>query len=505
MFLRRFTFCAFFATVFTAAQAQQLDATFDLVRFRATDKQNMVELYCSVNGNSVVYKKVPGGFQATVALEIQASDSVGVRHFDKLLLKSPVVSDTAVFLPTFNLQKRIFLLNGKYGFAIKAQDANSAKPASNIEIPLQVAYKNDAVQFSDIQLVETYSLSSERNDYTKNGYKLASYVSNFYPKGMNVLKFYTEIYNAESVLGKGKSMVVFYRIVPTRDNLAKLTIAGQRVLKAAPVNVLLQELDIATLASGNYELFMEVRNEENKVVATQRRLIQRSNPLTVNEEVAINTIAPDTEIPAAFASLDSTKSDLYLLSLKPIANATEGTFIEKVAKNGSNFQKKSYLYAFWKKRDDANPEKAWLEYKKRIEEVERSFANQTFRGYETDQGRVFLQYGPPNKISDERNDVNRPVQNSDTRPYQIWQYYQLGEQRNRMFAFVELNLGNSYELVHSTANGEIVNAEWRALAGHKFKGANAPGGYDRNAENGRNFDRDGNEISTPGQRLPQSR
>ncbi|MFC5269420.1 GWxTD domain-containing protein [Adhaeribacter terreus] len=508
MFSKRFTFLAIFATVFAAAQAKQLDATFDLVRFKATDKQNMVELYCSVNGNSVIYKKVPGGFQASVALEVQAADSAGIRHFDKLLMKSPVVSDTAVFQPAFNLQKRIFLPNGNFNFSIKAKDANSTQAASNIELPLKVSYKKDAVQLSDIQLIDSYSKSSEKNDYTKNGYKLVSYVSNFYPKGLNKLSFYTEIYNAENVLGKEKPMVVFYRIIPTRDNLAKLTIAGQKVMKAAPANVLLQELDITTLASGNYDLFVEVRNEENKVVATQRRLIQRSNPLTINEEVALNAVAPDlkdTELPPAFASLDSTKFDLYLYSLKPISNTTEGAFIEKVAKNGSNFQKKSYLYNFWKKRDDENPERAWLEYKTRIEAVEKSFANQTFHGYETDQGRVYLQYGPPSKISDERTDVNRTSRNTDSRPYQIWQYYTLGDQRNRMFAFVEMNLGNSYTLLHSTAKGEVNNVAWRAQARYKYAGSKNPSGFDRDSEQGSHLDSEGNEKQTPGQRLPQNR
>jgi GWxTD domain-containing protein len=506
MFLKRFTFLAFFATVFTAAQAKQLDATFDLVRFKATEKQSMVELYCSVNGNSVVYKKVPGGFQASVALEVQACDSVGIRHFDKLLMKSPVVTDTTIFQAAFNLQKRIFLPNGNYKFAIKAKDANSSQPVSNIDLPLLVGYKSNAIQLSDIQLIDTYSKTSEKNEYTKNGYKLVSYVSNFYPKGLNTLTFYTEIYNAEQVLGKDKPMVVYYRLVPHRDNMAKLTIGGQKVMKAAPANVLLNELDITTLASGNYDVLVEVRNEENKVVATQRRQIQRSNPITIKEEVAMNTVvaASDSILPPAFAKLDSTKYDIYLLSLKPKANATEGVFIDKVVKNGSNFQKKSYLYNFWKKRDSENPEKAWLEYKKRIEDVEKSFANQTFHGYETDQGRVYLQYGPPSKISDERTDINRMSTNTDTRPYQIWQYYSLDDQRNRMFAFVQISLGNSYSLVHSTARGERTNVAWRSLARQRFKGA-GDGSKDNDSAIGRDYDNEGNEIKARTQRMPQNR
>ena len=300
MFLKRFTFLAFFATIFTSASAQQLDATFDLVRFKASDSQNMVELYCSVNGNSVVYKKVSGGYQAVVALELQISDSTGVKYFDKLNLKSPLVADTAGLMAPFNLQKRYFLKNGNYKFAGKAKDVNSAKPGSDIEVPLSVNFDKSKVEISDIQLLESYEKSVEKNDYTKSGMKLVSYVSSFYPKGFDRLKFYLEIYNTEAVVGKDKSVVVFYRLVPTRDNMAKLTIGGQKVQKTAPVNVFMQDVDISTVASGNYELFIEVRNAENKTIASQRRFIQRSNPAEVNPDGTVAAATPRNESAAGF-------------------------------------------------------------------------------------------------------------------------------------------------------------------------------------------------------------
>jgi GWxTD domain-containing protein len=491
MFLKRFTFLALFATVFSSVQAQQLDATFDLLRFKASETQNMAELYVSVNGNSVVYKKVTGGYQASVALELQIADSAGVKYFDKLNLKSPLVKDTAGFKAPFNLQKRYFLKNGKYTFTGKAKDVNSAKAASAIDFPLNVNFDKTKVQISDVQLLESYEKSAEQNDYTKSGLKLVSYVSSFYPKGFDRLKFYTEIYNTEAVLGKDKPMVIFYRLVPDRDNKAKLTIGGQKLQKAAPVNVFMQDIDISSLESGNYQLFIEVRSEDNKTVATQTRYIQRSNPQADQPELAGNLKLED--LPAAFSTnLDTTKLNLYLNSLRPLSNAAEGNSIEGLTKSATLLQKENYLYAFWRKRSAADPEKAWADYKVRIDYVEKTFANKTFHGYESDLGRVYLQYGPPNKISNERNDINRPVQNTDVKPYLIWQYYQLASQSNRVFVFVQQNLGNSnYALVHSTANGEVTNNEWRRLIEQKFMRV------DRNSRSDRTFDREGNETSTP--------
>jgi GWxTD domain-containing protein len=466
MFLKRFTFLAIFATVLSTASAQKLDATFDLVRFKASENQNMAELYCSVNGNSVVYKKITGGFQATVALELQIADSAGVKYLDKVNLKSPVVPDTNGLQVPFNLQKRYFLKNGNYTFSAKARDVNSKNPASSIESPLVVKFRKDKVQASDIQLLESYAKSTENSDYTKSGLKLISYVSSFYPKGFDRLKFYTEVYNTEEVLGKDQQIVIFYRLVPNQDNPAQLTIGGQKVQKTATVNIFLQDIDISKVESGNYQLFIEVRSADNKTIATQYRFIQRSNPQAEQPELAGNL--QETDLPAAFSTnLDSAKLNLYLRSLRPLSNSAEGSSIESVAKTGTKLQKQNYLYAFWRKRSASDPEKAWANYQERIEYVEKTFGNKTFHGYETDLGRVYLQYGPPNKISNERTDVNRTSSQSfNSKPYQIWQYYQLASQSNRVFVFLQQNTGNNnYSLVHSNANGEVSNETWRQQLG----------------------------------------
>ena len=487
MFFKRFTFLVLFSTVFTFASAKKLDATFDLVRFKAAENKNMVELYCSVNGNSVVYKKVPNGFQASIALEVLISDSVGVRAAEKLLLKSPVVKDTAGLQAPFNVQKRFFLPNGNFKFTGKAQDVNSNQPASQIEAPLVANFKSDKVQFSDVQLLENYEKSAEKNEYTKSGYKLVSYVSNFFPKGLNKLKFYTELYNAEKIIGKDKQMVVFYRIVPSRDNLAKVTIASQKIMKTAPVNALITELDISTLNSGNYELVLEVRNEENQILAYQTRYIQRSNPQTATEQLAKNTNG--NELPATFSTnLDTTNLKLYIRALRPIADAAEQGMLETVEK-ATTLQKQNYLYSFFKKRSETNPEHAWLEYLGYIEFVEKNYGCPGSPGYNSDMGRVYLQYGPPDLLSTERNDVNRPINNSDTKPYQIWQYYNLEKQRNGEFVFLQRNLGNcNYILVHSTAKGEVFDLAWR----NQTQGISSRRG--RANEGVQQYDRQGNPI-----------
>ena len=77
------------------------------------------------------------------------------------------------------------------------------------------------------------------------------------------------------------------------------------------------------------------------------------------------------------------------------------------------------------------------------------------KGYLTDRGRVYLQYGAPNDVKSVPSD---PV----TLPYEIWDYYYLNNQSNVKFVFYDPVLtGNDYELLHSNLYGEVQNPNWR--------------------------------------------
>ncbi|MDX5346540.1 MAG: GWxTD domain-containing protein [Hymenobacteraceae bacterium] len=464
----------------TLAQAQNkhVEATIDFARFKATDTTSYIEFYCAIDGNSVVYKNLAKDkYQAEVALHLEVSDSAGVRYYEKLMLKSPELKDTKDQKPIFKVQKRVLLRNGNYQVAWRINDINSKTEEVEVKTPVALGFNNNKVQLSDIQLLESFTPSTQKNDYSKHGYSLISYVSDFYPKGMDKLPIFTEIYHADKVAGAKEPLVIFYSL---QAKATKEAVSGGRSRQeAAPVNLLLAELDLSVVPSGNYELVIDVRDKQNKSLAVQRRFIQRSNPdLTAKlDEQALNE-----DVSLTFAGLiPAEKLSDYLLAHYPVANTAEQGFIETLARSTNEGRKRSYIYHFWRKRNGDNAETAWLEYKKRIDYVDQKFSNRTFKGYESDRGRVFLQYGPPNQVHNERTDVKRPVNNSDSRPYEIWHYYSLENQTNREFVFIQRNLGNNnYDLLHSNARGEISNPNWRNDVAHKFSGNKE---FDRNATN----------------------
>ena len=53
-----------------------------------------------------------------------------------------------------------------------------------------------------------------------------------------------------------------------------------------------------------------------------------------------------------------------------------------------------------------NAEVEWLKYKERIDFVQANFSYPRTMGIHTDRGRVYLQYGAPDFVRDEKNFVS---------------------------------------------------------------------------------------------------
>ena len=117
-----------------------------------------------------------------------------------------------------------------------------------------------------------------------------------------------------------------------------------------------------------------------------------------------------------------------------------------------------FFLNFWITRDALNPEAAWTYYLGQVAKVNKLYSTPVLLGYDTDRGRVYLKYGPPNIISESYNEPS-------AYPYEIWQYYSLANnQRNKKFVFyTEDIVTNNFQLVHSDAIGEISNYRWQVI------------------------------------------
>jgi GWxTD domain-containing protein len=219
---------------------------------------------------------------------------------------------------------------------------------------------------------------------------------------------------------------------------------------------MLNEFDIYDLKSGNYFLTIEARDRENNLMAKNRIFFQRSNPRIRISKEDLAAMNINNTFAERIADLDTLS--YYIACLDPIADDQELTFI-MANKNSNDIESlQKFLYKFWHDRYPADPEREWLNYLNEVTKVDLAYSTSISRGYETDRGRVYLKYGPPNAISE---NYNEPA----TYPYEIWHYYELENgQRDRRFVFYTKDIvTNDFAQLHSDVPGELSNYRWQYI------------------------------------------
>jgi hypothetical protein len=230
--------------------------------------------------------------------------------------------------------------------------------------------------------------------------------------------------------------------------------------KAAAVVPMLQTLDISDVPAGQYKLRIEVRDRENNLVALREREFSRNKIAALsNAELAETASVTSAQVALSFASRftnpDSLRQILYYHI--PIAKDIDRDAIDRQIPKADLTTMQSFLYSFWWKRNPENPEAAWLEYAAKIEIVRDNFETRIKRGWQTDRGRVYLQYGAPNTRIVRNHEV-------DYWPFEIWHYYSTDNNlHNRRFLFYDTTLMGDMELLHSDVPEETKNFNWKEM------------------------------------------
>ncbi|MFM8917287.1 MAG: hypothetical protein ACKOGP_06050, partial [Bacteroidota bacterium] len=315
-----------------SAQAQNLQAVFTYRTFYAPSTGSYVETYLSVNGKSVKYKPTnrSNDFQASIEIGMKFTDSEGkVVYNDRYNLLSPEIKDVENTNFSFLDQQRVPLKNGKYNLELTVFDRNSVNKPYVINNKLYVEYYDNLIAISDIQLVDRFEPSKEESNITKSGYDVVPFADNFYPPSIDKIRFYAEVYNTSKVVGENPYLLSFH--IESEESKRKLdNLSGFVRQQAAAVNVMMREISIKDLPSGNYNLILEARNSQNEILATKSVFFQRSNRLALPEGDDFSKL----DVTNTFASVFTNKNELtdHILSLVPISSSLELIFIDNQLK-----------------------------------------------------------------------------------------------------------------------------------------------------------------------------
>lgn len=421
--------------------------------FYSPENGPYIETYLSILGKSIHFVRNENGkFQGTAMVTMLFKQNDSIKAFKKYDLHTIEIPDTAKINFIVFDQQRIAIPNGNYELELIIADKNRELPPFKAKDNLEIHFDKRKVSISDIELVESYSKASETSLMGKSGYDFIPYQDMFFPQSIKKLSFYAEVYSTIEALGADAPFVITSSIQSFETGKPVENYFRIKRETSNHVNVVFSDFNISELPSGNYNLSISVRDKENKEIASQILFFQRSNPGIQFNTASLQSIITSNSFVSRYTNSDSLHE--YILMCTPVASANEKLFISY--NNRTDLVTlQQFLLNFWTQRNPADPGGEWNKYYNTVLAVNQEFGYTNKMGYETDRGRVYLQYGPPNERTKE-------TMNPDSYPYEIWHYYQIANQSNMRFVFYTRDQSlNDYNILHSTVLGEIKNVTWQ--------------------------------------------
>lgn len=433
----------------TFGQDKNLKAFLSEGQFYAPEAGNYIEIQLNFVGYSLKYIDREEETFAEVEISQVFSQNDTVVVADKYLLKSPLVIDSLV--EDFHDIQKYLLAPGKYRYELVIRDVNSEMEPISVSKLIEIDDLSKELTFSSFTAAESIMANPKiQSIFTKVGYDVIPMVGDYYPTEIQNLLYYVEVYNTETAL-EDSVYVVEQKIIgrDVRFDLEEYTRYFR--YSASPIQPVAKVVDISMLPTGAYTIELNLLNRDKKILARTAFDFDRNNTEKVND-LAFESVVLD---PAFAESIPQDSTGYYVASLIPISRQGEVKNIINLLKEKDKDQNIRYLQAFWKETAPENPYEGWIKYKIQVQNVERLFATNYQAGFDTDRGRVFLQYGAPSSV------IEQPSSPSEY-PYEIWQFDQIGNFSNRRFIFYnKTNLINEYVLLHSDMIGEIQNYRWQ--------------------------------------------
>ncbi len=312
-----------------------------------------------------------------------------------------------------------------------------------------LSLESEGLHLSPALLLDT--LETELDLYQKSGTSVVPMAN----LGMPLYTKAEVAWYAEVFVDSGQ-YVLRYQLSDLSGQLVPGTYGFKRLEDG--VNPLKIQYNMEGVLSGTYAVNLEVLDAMGNSVRRRESMFQWFDQNTLSKW-EIDGPALDKEMFEAQWGNWSLIQD-YLGMIAPIATLSDRRILMSLKDQPDTALAAKFIANFWQNKAPENPEGTWKGYLAIIEKVDQEFGSKTLKGYKTQMGRVFLQYGAPSLVEE------RPFDGRNY-PYQIWQYDQLKSpstptQQNQVFIFVDQELvGRQYTLLHSSAIGEVKDHKWQ--------------------------------------------
>lgn len=455
--MKKFCLILFFSLLSLAVFPQNMKAFISHKAYCTATMQPYIEFTFIVGGSSVQYAlNSKNQYEADVEIivDITKGDSL-VTSLHYILASDPFSDSIRAGKPDIADIQNVQVPKGTYflNFTLKDRNGDSSKVLKYID-QISLPFSDNSISSSRISLYQQLSAPESPGMFIKYGHYMPPLFYNYVPESQYSLPFAVEIYNTVKILGDNKPLKAKCYIESAETKLVALpNNIITKNLTTSGVVLVVDQFNVFNLPSGNYNAVVELYNEQDSLLLIDKVFFQKSNPSVQLDLSRYDDVVIDKSFVAAMT--DRKVLEENIMCLYPISSTVEREFFDKRMKMVSTEQLQRFFYSFWLARNPNNPEEEWKKYSKLVSYVQERFGSKQVKGYRTDRGRVYLQYGQPNEIKEIPSD---PV----TVPYEIWHYYYLDDQSNVKFVFYDpAFVGNDYELLHSNKYGELHDANWK--------------------------------------------
>lgn len=448
-----------FATVSPGHAEGALKLNADMACFQGPEGKTYLEVYYSVSQQRLTFATAEEGrmAEALMNLVIFKDDSLWASKAWKIE-RTAQDSNQVAQREIVDMFRYLIDVPASYRVALYARDLNNKSAIDSVKLEKTFpAFSDEKVEVSDVQLAARIKRMDDAvNDvFEKRNYAVIPNPRQLYGEGLPILFYYFEAYNLSDNIEAER----YKRLACLKDmngNIIQgLGSIGRTRVKSHDLGVEMGSINITKVPSGKYYFVYGVMDTLDNVLEEKQKEVFVYNP-----NVAAPLVSRETEsgLPEDLLAQLRRRGEEGLEQefeyMVYLTDNKEVEFYESLENRGAKMQ---FIGELWMKaaREEGMTAAAYRNlYLARVEEAKEEFRGvRSGEGWKTDQGRVFILYGPPSNIE-------RYPSSAGNKPYEIWFYESLRGQGGIEFVFADRFGFRRYELLHSDLRGELQDPNW---------------------------------------------
>ncbi len=363
-----------------------------------------LDIFVQVPYTHIQFVKTDEGFSGSYSVTVSIFDE----EKEKLIVEKSWVEkinakefDQTTSKNNFNLSLRSIVLDpGKYLVRSAMEDMDSKKSVVKEEL-ITVKSLPDEFSLSDIMLIAKQTVINGNNKIVPNVSKNVAL-----QKEEQGIQFFFEIQSRTP-----KQISIEYSLIEGEEE-AIIKDAVNKNIDSGKSQVF-HTFSNVQLGMGSYLIKAKVVDDSGNIIAsTEKPFISRW-----------------VGMPSTIRDIDKAVDEMIYIA--------SGGEVDEIKDSKTKEEKLQHFLEFWKKKDptpqtEDNP--VFEEYYRRVEYANKNFSHYV-EGWRTDRGMVFIILGSP-------NNVDRHPFEYDSKPYEVWEYYEL----NKYFVFVDETGFGDYRL-----------------------------------------------------------